>query len=200
MSQAIRRPVIAGIAQLTQKIDDPRLARSPLELMEQAIRDAAEDAGAPRLVDLPRRDLRAERPLAIRGPRATARRSPRLAGRPQPARRALRPHSAGPRRPRVSGDRRRPGRRHRDRRRRERKQPAPTRTPATSRSPGTMPAAARRARASAASTTSGCRRKSAPGLVNASTLFALCDTSLRRRARRVPFRHTATASPDCRRP
>lgn len=50
MSQAIRRPVIAGIAQLTQKIDDPRLARSPLELMEQAIRDAAEDAGAPRLV------------------------------------------------------------------------------------------------------------------------------------------------------
>ena len=50
MSQAVRRPVIAGIAQLTQKIDDPRLALSPLELMEQSIRDAAEDAGAPNLV------------------------------------------------------------------------------------------------------------------------------------------------------
>lgn len=50
MSQAVRRPVIAGIAQLTQKIDDPKLALSPLALMEQAIRDAAEDAGAPGLV------------------------------------------------------------------------------------------------------------------------------------------------------
>jgi len=46
-----RRPAIAGIAQLTQKIEDPRLARSPLELMEQAIRDAALDAGAPKLVE-----------------------------------------------------------------------------------------------------------------------------------------------------
>ncbi len=50
MPQAVRRPVIVGIAQLTQKIDDPRLALSPIELMEQAIRDAAEDAGAPALV------------------------------------------------------------------------------------------------------------------------------------------------------
>ncbi|MEZ4331469.1 MAG: hypothetical protein R3F35_06930 [Myxococcota bacterium] len=46
-----RRPAIAGVAQITQKLDDPRLARSPLELMEQAVRDAAEDAGAPKLVE-----------------------------------------------------------------------------------------------------------------------------------------------------
>lgn len=48
---ASHRPVIVGIAQITQKLDDPRLARSPLDLMEQAIRDAAEDAGAPKLVE-----------------------------------------------------------------------------------------------------------------------------------------------------
>jgi acetyl-CoA C-acetyltransferase len=47
---ASNRPVIVGIAQITQKLDDPRSARSPLDLMEQAIRDAAEDAGAPKLV------------------------------------------------------------------------------------------------------------------------------------------------------
>lgn len=46
-----RRPVIVGVAQLTQKLEDPRLARSPLESMEQAIRAAAEDAGAPALVE-----------------------------------------------------------------------------------------------------------------------------------------------------
>lgn len=46
-----RRPALAGVAQITQKLEDPRLARSPIELMEQAIRDAAEDAGAPKLVE-----------------------------------------------------------------------------------------------------------------------------------------------------
>ncbi|MBK7948449.1 MAG: hypothetical protein IPK00_06820 [Deltaproteobacteria bacterium] len=45
-----RRPVIVGLAQITQKPEDPRLAKSPIELMEQAIRDAAQDAGAPKLV------------------------------------------------------------------------------------------------------------------------------------------------------
>ncbi|MFO0688162.1 MAG: hypothetical protein U0900_05600 [Myxococcota bacterium] len=45
-----RRPVLVGVAQITQKPEDPRLAKSPLELMEQAIRDAAQDAGAPKLV------------------------------------------------------------------------------------------------------------------------------------------------------
>ncbi len=45
-----RRPVIVGIAQFSQKLDDPRLALSPLDLMEKTIRAAAQDAGAPRLV------------------------------------------------------------------------------------------------------------------------------------------------------
>lgn len=49
-SPSRRRPVVVGIAQTTQKLDDPGLARSPLELMELSIRAAAEDAGAPRLV------------------------------------------------------------------------------------------------------------------------------------------------------
>lgn len=48
--QPNRRPVIVGLAQFSQKLEDPRLARSPLDLMEQAIRDAADDAGAPSLV------------------------------------------------------------------------------------------------------------------------------------------------------
>ena len=45
-----RRPAIVGIAQHTQKLDDPHLALSPLDLMEKVIRAAAEDAGAPGLV------------------------------------------------------------------------------------------------------------------------------------------------------
>ena len=48
--QSQRRPVIVGIAQHTQKLDDPRLALSPLELMEKVIREAALDAGAPSLI------------------------------------------------------------------------------------------------------------------------------------------------------
>jgi acetyl-CoA C-acetyltransferase len=48
--QSKRRPVIVGIAQHSQKLDDPRLALSPLELMEKVIRAAAEDAGALALV------------------------------------------------------------------------------------------------------------------------------------------------------
>ena len=48
--QSNRRPVIVGIAQHSQKLEDPRLALSPLELMEKVIRAAAEDAGAPALV------------------------------------------------------------------------------------------------------------------------------------------------------
>lgn len=48
--QPNRRPVIVGIAQSSQKLDDPRLALSPLDLMERSIRAAAEDAGAPSLV------------------------------------------------------------------------------------------------------------------------------------------------------
>lgn len=50
-AQSNRRPVIVGIAQSSQKLEDPRLALSPLDLMEKSIRAAAEDAGAPHLVD-----------------------------------------------------------------------------------------------------------------------------------------------------
>jgi acetyl-CoA C-acetyltransferase len=50
-SSASRRPAIAGIAQLVQRVEDPRQAAEPLALMERAIRQAAEDAGAPKLVE-----------------------------------------------------------------------------------------------------------------------------------------------------
>ena len=42
--QPNRRPVIVGLAQISQKLEDPRLARSPLDLMEQAIRGAIDAA------------------------------------------------------------------------------------------------------------------------------------------------------------
>ena len=47
---ASRRPAIAGISQIVQRVEDPREAASPIELMERAIREAAEDAGAPSLI------------------------------------------------------------------------------------------------------------------------------------------------------
>lgn len=50
-SSASRRPAIAGIGQLVQCVEDPREAAEPLALMERAIRLAAEDAGAPKLVE-----------------------------------------------------------------------------------------------------------------------------------------------------
>ncbi|MCA9504928.1 MAG: hypothetical protein R3F16_14620 [Myxococcota bacterium] len=49
MTAPARRPVIVGAAQITQRLDDPSQAGSPLDLMERAIRAAAEDAGAPDL-------------------------------------------------------------------------------------------------------------------------------------------------------
>ena len=45
-----RRPAIAGISQQIQRIEDPREAAEPIALMERAIRDAAEDAGAPKML------------------------------------------------------------------------------------------------------------------------------------------------------
>lgn len=51
MSSASRRPAIAGAGQITQRLDDPREAASPLDLMEQALRRAAQDAGAPKLLE-----------------------------------------------------------------------------------------------------------------------------------------------------
>ncbi|MEM9176145.1 MAG: hypothetical protein AAGC67_13035 [Myxococcota bacterium] len=50
-SDVSRRPAIAGIGQLVQRVDDPAEAVSPIEMMENAIRKAAEDAGAPKLVE-----------------------------------------------------------------------------------------------------------------------------------------------------
>ncbi len=45
-----RTPVIVGAAQIVQRAADPALAREPLGLMEDALRAAAEDAGAPELL------------------------------------------------------------------------------------------------------------------------------------------------------
>ena len=45
-----RTPVLVGAAQLSQRAADPALAREPLALMEDALRLAAEDAGAPALL------------------------------------------------------------------------------------------------------------------------------------------------------
>ena len=41
-----RTPVIVGAAQVTDRIEDPTAARTPLELMVDAVRSAAVDAGA----------------------------------------------------------------------------------------------------------------------------------------------------------
>jgi acetyl-CoA C-acetyltransferase len=51
MPIAPRLPAIVGSAQRTQRVDDPREALSPLGLMEQSLRAAAEDAGAPKLLE-----------------------------------------------------------------------------------------------------------------------------------------------------
>lgn len=49
-SAAPRRPAIAGVSQIVQRVEDPGEAASPVDLMERAIREAAEDAGAPGLL------------------------------------------------------------------------------------------------------------------------------------------------------
>ena len=56
-----RLPVVAGVAQVEQRIDDPSAAREPLALMEDALRAAAEDAGARELLS------RADALYVIRG-------------------------------------------------------------------------------------------------------------------------------------
>lgn len=47
MSIDPRTPVIIGVAQVTDRVDDPELARTPVEMMADALRSAAIDAGAP---------------------------------------------------------------------------------------------------------------------------------------------------------
>lgn len=49
MVSEARRPLIAGSAQIVQRVDDPHDAKEPIALMEQAIRDACADAGDPKL-------------------------------------------------------------------------------------------------------------------------------------------------------
>jgi acetyl-CoA C-acetyltransferase len=50
-SDPARRPTISGISQIVQRVGDPREAAEPIALMERAIREAAEDAGAPNLIE-----------------------------------------------------------------------------------------------------------------------------------------------------
>ena len=54
-------PVVVGVAQVEQRIDDPSTAREPLALMQDALRGAAEDAGGSELLS------RADALYVIRG-------------------------------------------------------------------------------------------------------------------------------------
>ena len=47
MSLDPRAPVIVGVAQVTDRVSDPAVARTPIELMVDALRSAAVDAGSP---------------------------------------------------------------------------------------------------------------------------------------------------------
>jgi len=51
MPSSSRRPAIAGAAQILQRVQDPADTLELVGLMEQAVRKAAEDAGAPKLVE-----------------------------------------------------------------------------------------------------------------------------------------------------
>ena len=43
-------PVLVGVGQVLQRLDDPREGAEPLEMMVSALEQAAEDAGAPKLL------------------------------------------------------------------------------------------------------------------------------------------------------
>ena len=47
-----RDPVIVGVAQIAQRIDDVSQARAPIDLMLEASTKAAEDAGCPSLLTM----------------------------------------------------------------------------------------------------------------------------------------------------
>jgi acetyl-CoA C-acetyltransferase len=51
MTSLSRQPAISGAAQVIQRVDDPREALEPIALMEKALRRAADDAGAPKLLE-----------------------------------------------------------------------------------------------------------------------------------------------------
>ena len=111
-----RRPAIAGAAQRIQRVDDPREAVEPLGLMEQAIRDAALDAGAPKIIEaidaifVPQGLWRYANPGRLLAERLGCPGGADHLGRDQ------RPHCADPSQPGLSTDCRRPVRRCRNRR------------------------------------------------------------------------------------
>ena len=51
MSDAARTPVIVGVGQVLQRLDDPLQAAEPLELMARALERAGEDAGSRALLE-----------------------------------------------------------------------------------------------------------------------------------------------------
>ena len=51
MPAPAHRPAIAGAGQFVQRVEDPREAAEPLVLMERSLRRAAQDTGAPRLLE-----------------------------------------------------------------------------------------------------------------------------------------------------
>jgi acetyl-CoA C-acetyltransferase len=48
---AARTPVLVGVGTVTQRVQDPRRAEEPIELMRRALQAAVSDSGAPTLVD-----------------------------------------------------------------------------------------------------------------------------------------------------
>jgi acetyl-CoA C-acetyltransferase len=50
MSSAQEIPVLIGVGQILQRLEDPREAAEPLEMMVEALEQAGEDAGAPKLL------------------------------------------------------------------------------------------------------------------------------------------------------
>ena len=51
MSRAAETPVLVGVGQMLQRLEDPREAAEPLEMMVAALERAGEDAGAPKLLE-----------------------------------------------------------------------------------------------------------------------------------------------------
>jgi acetyl-CoA C-acetyltransferase len=50
MSRAQETPVVVGVGQILQRLEDPRQAAEPLEMMVESLEQAAEDSGAPKLL------------------------------------------------------------------------------------------------------------------------------------------------------
>jgi acetyl-CoA C-acetyltransferase len=50
MSSAQETPVLVGVGQILQRLEDPQEAAEPLEMMTSALRQAGEDSGAPKLL------------------------------------------------------------------------------------------------------------------------------------------------------